>query len=532
MQGSPQRPAIPDQPMTWPMIPAESIRKAVIDTTFTSDPRGLLIQYAHVRGPLDLGYANIARPLTMVHCEFTDVPIFAAAKLKRLTLDRSRLPGIRLDSAEVSSGVSAEGAFFLGQFNATGMMLTGQLNLNHTHIHNASGIAVALDGSHITGSVAANGIVTSGSIRAIESTVTRNFDMTDASVSGGLNFERTHIGGALNAASSTITNQTKIIGCTIDGPLTFAGSEFLNSGGRALSLDGSHVHGNANLRSITAAGTVRANQATIEGRLVLTDSQLGGRSDRVALELSRSIIGAITFRETLIIGTVELPGSTFGTFDADALPSGSLDLTGWHVKDIRGILRNSWREGRRWLRQTPDAKFSIQPWLELAAFHERVGQTSYARLLRAEVERTVARRAPWPSRVIRQIYGAIVGYGYYPLAAFGWLAILMALTALTTFNVGHDHFVAASPSAASAITQGCPSTITAATTRRCVSAGYPVFNDAAYAITSISPAGALSAPSWLPQPGWLATLLTLSKMAGWILTALAIAGVTGLLRRR
>lgn len=60
---------------------------------------------------------------------------------------------------------------------------------------------------------------------------------------------------------------------------------------------------------------------------------------------------------------------------------------------------------------------------------------------------------------------------------------------------------------------------------------YPALDPWSYAVTVVTPTTALVSPAWAPTSWWLQTFMTVFKVRGWILTALFLAGITGLLRK-
>jgi hypothetical protein len=84
-------------------------------------------------------------------------------------------------------------------------------------------------------------------------------------------------------------------------------------------------------------------------------------------------------------------------------------------------IRHDRKAAADWLRRHNAAKeFVAQPWHELANVYERNGQPADARWMRWNAAQGVTHTSPLWSK-IRNIYGAAVGHGYYPLRAAGWL---------------------------------------------------------------------------------------------------------------
>jgi hypothetical protein len=69
-----------------------------------------------------------------------------------------------------------------------------------------------------------------------------------------------------------------------------------------------------------------------------------------------------------------------------------------------------------------------QPWHELASVYDRNGQPADARWLRREAARGVTRTSRSGPKLVRWIYGALTGHGYYRLRAAFWLVLAVLVT--------------------------------------------------------------------------------------------------------
>ncbi len=213
------------------------------------------------------------------------------------------------------------------------------------------------------------------------------------------------------------------------------------------------------------------------------------------------------------------------------------------------MLRTDRKIAARWLASAPS--FVAQPWHELAQVYDRNGQPSDARFLRLRAARLTTKHAPWWSKPPRWGYGLLVGYGYFPLVAGAWLVAAV----FTAWLIGGTHTAAFVPSNPAALqsalvssaaagktnalrpaTQNTPSVtaskVTGAT--NCDQLGsYPCLRPLLYSLDVVLPPTVTTGQStaWRPTQDWIAYTLTSLRTFGWLLTALLLAGVTGLLRK-
>ena len=273
----------------------------------------------------------------------------------------------------------------------------------------------------------------------------------------------------------------------------------------------------------------------------------------MALDLERIQVDSLMLRDMhLQAGGLQLGYARIGVLvvddhlPADAALPGPLSALGWTVQDVDGVIRHDRKAAATWLRTAPaEHSAATQPWHELAAVYDRNGQPADARRLRAQAAWRSTRTAPLGSKIVRTVYGLLVGHGYYPLLAAVWLALALTATGILTAT----HLAAFSPTMPTAATPTSPPTsssaapaapaITGATPCHQrhipaqVAATYPCLNPALYALDAGLPtATGGTASAWRPTTnGWLPLTLTLLRTFTWITTALLLAGVTGLLRK-
>ncbi|OBH75982.1 hypothetical protein A5681_10140 [Mycobacterium scrofulaceum] len=398
-----------------------------------------------------------------------------------------------LDSAEIKRSLIASCFEVDGVIWAPRAHIGGVLDLREAKLRNADGNALVLDGAHIAGGMFANGCEADGTLRAM----------------------RAHIGGALEL------NEAKL----------------RNGNGQALLLDGAQIRGDVLAIGCEAHGEFSAVSVDISGGLALSRAKLRNGDDN-ALKLDASSMRLLKIQDVDVEGTVRLYKTEIGNLVTDANPPAPLVATGWQVSDVDGPLRSNWAAARRWLGKTDES--SAQPLHALAAVYERNGDPVGARRLRFAAATKVTRQSRIPTRILRSLYGALVGHGYYPLLAGFWLAIVV-LVATIIVAANRADFVPTNRDAAAKAAlayaeqthRSVPQRITAQ--ESCdLRLDYPCLNPFTYTMSAVAPNFGNMTSDWaIPSDAtnWLTIALPLLKLTAWALTALLAAGVTGILRK-
>jgi hypothetical protein len=202
------------------------------------------------------------------------------------------------------------------------------------------------------------------------------------------------------------------------------------------------------------------------------------------------------------------------------------------------------RAAAEWLSGTgsgENSEFVAQPWHELASVYDRNGQPADARWLGREAARGVTRTSRPGPKLVRWIYGALTGHGYYPLRAAFWLVLVV----LVTMSIVATHRADFAPTATNraAWKPNVPASqsaepITGATPCDQLKDPATCLNPVLWSFDNVLP-GTLAtgqAAVWTPNAAqgwsqWVPYTLGALKLLSWILVALLLAGVTGLLRK-
>jgi hypothetical protein len=361
-----------------------------------------------------------------------------------------------------------------------------------------------------------------------------------------LTLDNAEIKGSVFLGNLTATGEVRAVAATIGGQLDLEDANLTNEGGVALNLDSAEIKGAAFLENLTATGEVWAVAATV-GELELDDANLTNEGG-LALRLDTVRLRRLSLAPASIKGGVGLAGAQIDLLavpeNMNVLTANDLNASGWRLQDVHGAIRRDRRAAADWLTSTgsgKDSEFVAQPWHELANVYDRNGQPADARWLRWSAARGVTRTSPWSSKPIRWIYGALTGHGYYSLVAALWLilAVLMTVGIVATNRTDF------APTATNRAAWGpdvpldqSTQPITGATPCDQLKDPSTCLNPVLWSFDNVLP-GTLAtgqAGLWTPNGArgwnqWVPYTLGTLKLLSWILVALLLAGITGLLRK-
>ncbi len=545
----------------------------------SSDGTAFTLDGAHVEGGVFLGDGLRARGKIRALGATIDGPFSL-----RGTVVESPDGAVVLDGATVGRGAFLDGGFqATGEVRALGATINGQLSLRGARLSTPSADALSIDRARIDGDLFLDeGFEASGAVRAPGATITGILSLRGAKIRNlngdALNLDRIQIGGsAFMDEEFEATGEVHALAASITGDLSLRKAKLDNPEGDALNLDGATLSRTVFLdRGFEAHGAVSALGTTVVGQLVLRNAildnpegiafNLEGATVHGGLTIEADIRGSVSLRESLLeertivqVGdsagldvsaaganltwldvrlgdesrsTIDLAYSTIGRVDIHPLSSLSLTgAVGWSLGALHGELLTRHRDVVRLLHELPrggSGGFVPQPWKELANAIERAGEPAQARRLRWQAARRTTRASPLLSRAfIRIPYGLVVGYGYYPLLTMAWILAVWAGAVAIAF-LFRDSFIPTDAALAHAL-----SAATSPDDARALLVGYPAFNPALYALDiSIPAANTGESAAWrLEGNGGIASLFAVAKAFSWGLTALLVAGITGILRK-
>ncbi|AKU14668.1 hypothetical protein VV02_00250 [Luteipulveratus mongoliensis] len=458
-------------------------------------------------------------------------------KLNEVRLDNPGQNALNLGRAELRGDWSARKLRATGQVRARGAKI-GELTLDDAVLTNLGDNAITLDRAEIQGDWSADRLTAEGRVRAHGVRVGGKLKLNEARLcnpgKSALNLGRAEIQGDWSAYKLRATGEVRARGAKV-GQLSLNDAILSNPAGDALTLDRIEIQGDWSADRLRTTGRVRAKAATIGRQLTLRDATLSNRhesalgTDKIALNLERAEIAHLILHLTPeSIGGLEAFGVGVRNLEVSGTLPTPLTGSGWSIGDLHGPVRTDRRVAQTWLDSAP--RFVSQPWQEIAAVYEHNGQPADGRRLRFSAAHRTAKHSPGSTRIVRYAYGALVGYGYYPLLALIWLVLLAGLC----WGVAVDRDSFAPTAAARATTQAgpaCPGTpLSAATPRNCLIPDYPEYNPLLYAINTVTP-GSLQDSAWAPTGTIRSFTVMMAKTAGWVLAAFLLAGLTGLLKK-
>jgi len=529
-------------------------------------PRSLRLAGARITGVLDLEASTLACPVLLRGCYFDESIALIEASTYALRLPGCHVPGLLAAQLRTQGNLELNDGFTShDEIDLVGAHIGGQLNFNGATITNPDGIALRADGLTVDqallfgsgfrarGEINLNGAHVGGQLNfngaALTNTDGVALDATDLTVDqlmlcgsgfhaeGNVNLGGTHVGGQLSFVGATLTNpngvalhadsltidehmlchggfraegEVNLIGAHVGGQLNFNGATLTNPNGMALCADGLTVD-QAMLCStgFRAEGEVNLRGARVIGQLNF-DGAVLTNPDGHALYLQDLHARAFLLRpKTPPEGEVDLTNAQVGFFlDEEATWPTSLAVRGFIYDALYERTPISVTARLRWLDRDP-AGYAPQPYEQLVAVYRRAGRDEDAR--KVAIARQRARRGvlKLPGKVWNSLLRWTVGYGYRTWQAGGWLLRLLV--------VGAAIFAWAYPGdMALAKKQGDP---------------LPAFQPWVYSLDVLLPVVNLHQEEfWIPQgvARWWAWF---SILAGWLLTTMVIAALTGLLKK-
>jgi hypothetical protein len=526
-------PSDPSAPRIRAALLAHLITGGCPETPVTA--AGIRLMGAVIDGPLTLNFCTAKGETDLRACHFTEPVSLRRAHLTQLVLSGSQLPALQAE------GLTVEGAVFL-----IGVSLPGRLSLASASI----GGQLALHGS-TTGPITLQGARIGGSVHM----------------------------RAADVRPFTANGEVSLAGAEIGGQLACDGGAFLNPGKMALNLQRARIAGDAILR---ANGPLPFR---VEGELHLSGAEIGGQLDLAgahltnpeghALSAARMTVGAEFFWQDVQVpaGTVHIPSARVGDLvdDPESWPAGRSYLDGFSYDRITRDAPVDAATRLIWLARcpAPGARFLPQPYTQCAATLARMGHEAEARLI-LEARSRLKGRARRAARVSRgdalalpltafdwlwdRAAWAVVGYGYRPFRALGWLlglSLLSAFLAMMAWDEGsmapNNDLIAASEGWQTMLNRDClpdplPGCLANPAAEWNGTAGPGVdwesFHPLAYGADVVVPVLELGQTrSWSPSKDrgpwghtlWWARWVLMSL--GWAVTALGAAAATGIIQR-
>lgn len=423
------------------------------------------------------------------------------------------------------------------------------------------------------------GALVSGRLRLSYSTVQGNAILERCRFQQPISADRTHFERSFRLRDSVIPSLSAM-GATVDAQFSCQGTTFLEKKYVSIDLQRAVINGSIFLTNVTTYASVDLNGAKIGGSLECRKASFSSKNG-AAFEAPNCIVsGGFFFRDIASLdGEVHLSGAHVNFLQDDAQSwdeAHDLALDGFTYDRISGSnSATDFQTRLKWLEKGDrfNDTFFPQPYTQLAKVLHEMGHERDAREIRVVLAEKLAiehrkhlkkEHTPDPNRppalgfgiakfLLRARWGiswgvdflfrSVVGYGFKPARSLYWLGGLIALAwfmALGAWETGQF----TPNSAPILVSQDWIDIATdphAAQKWSAVNAAgqdWETFNSFAYAADIVIPIIEIGQTSaWAPSPArgpwggalwWMRWVFT---AAGWTISALGAAAITGVIRR-
>jgi sRNA-binding regulator protein Hfq len=495
------------------------------------------------------------------------------------------------DGIKVGGGIYLRKGFKAhGEVRLVGASINGDLDCEDGHFSNPGKDALIADRIKVEGAVyLCDGFNAEGEVRLLNASIGGNLDCRNCRISNPgkitLNADGVKVEGDVCLAKGfKARGEVRLVGASIGGYLDCASGQFSNPSNRALSADSVEVEGEVYLHDgFKAEGEVRILGASIGGNLDCSNGQFSNPGGKALNADLAKFAGVVYLRDGFKAeGNVSLAVAEIGkhlqwwgvrspekvTLDlrsaraktlwdekASWPPKGQLYLQGFVYEElfhrapagaedrIDWLNRNNEELGELPKTATTSEKraFFAQPYQQLASVLRNAGQEDEADEILIEKNKQVAQWTRkgsanwWWYRVI----GPPIKYGYRPMVTFKW-SVAVIILGIFLFGSGYRHDLI-TPTSKDAYEErdGKPTPI--------IREDYPRFNSFIYSAEMFVPLVKFyQAEYWLPNANREAVIfhghmkfsgaalrvyLWFHIAAGWFLTTIWVAGLTGVIKK-
>ncbi|MCA1789777.1 MAG: hypothetical protein LC667_07945 [Thioalkalivibrio sp.] len=480
---------------------------------------GVDLTGAYVTGTLDLSFAT-ARGLTgLFDCRFESRIEALQARFGFLNLTRSHLQGLIAQGAQMTGGAFLRESTVKGKVSFAGAGICGQLDCDGAHLENLEGDAFNAQGAQVKGDVFLRKVTAKGKV--------------------------------------------SLSGAKIAGQLSCNGAQLENLEGDAFNAEGSRVTGSVVLEKLTAEGEVILSGAEIGGQLSLDGARFeAAGGEALTLQSTRVDEGFLWRKVKGVRGLVDLSGARVSDLVDDTASWEKVErlyLNGFRYETIHGPMNARMRLD--WVAKDAAmiGEFRPQPYEQLARVYKSMGhQADWRRVL---IEKETLQRADerkrmvgfwgsvwWPLKASADfLLWLVVGYGYRPFRVVVVLLVLWLIggvMAHQAWQAGdfapNSDVILSTPEwrALAADGSGVDNPAEAWSAKYGAGRDWETFHPAAYAFDVVVPIVTIGqTEAWAPSTTrgpwgwhlwWVRWGLT---VAGWIVTAVGAAAITGIIRR-
>ena len=456
------------------------------------DPHGIQVVCAKIEGGLDLNFLTVGFPIGLFSCSIPAGIRLRDARTRTLVFQGSHTASIAADRLHADGSIFLrEGFVAEGEVRLLGAKITGDLSCIGGKLENENGDALSADGAKIGGTVfLREGFSAKGGVRLLGANIRGNLDCTNGKLENedghALSADCANIGGNVFLSEGfSARGEVRFHRARIGADFDCRGGSFENAGGHALNLEGAEVKRALFMREgFSSKGGIILGLCSV-AQLVDDKASWPGKGELV------------------------LDGFLYRQFAGDDVPTSAGDRLVW-------------------LGLQPDKPFRPHPYEQLAKVLKDMGHNGEAK--KVLIAREDARREfgdmPWLGKCWSGVLKWTIGYGYLPRRVLYWVAGAVAI-GFVLFWISHStgmmvqvKELAPVGEAATQQTQDCAP-----------------FSPFLYSLDTFLPIVNLHQEQYwepVPQGIWGSFIwwyLRIHILSGWGLTTLAVAGVTGLVRK-
>jgi hypothetical protein len=557
-------------------IRAGLIRALLLGTGDCTPPaRGLWIEGAWITGKLDLQGEALPVPLVLLNCTLEEDVMLRDCTLPALHLTGTHLPKLDAQRLQCNGPLHLRAGFqATGLVDLTGATIDGQLDCAGGKFL-AKGLALNCDTISVGAAVfLRTGFEAQGEVKLV-----------GAKIGGQLDCDRGKFLAAIMAlncngisvgASVFLRNEfeahgkVNLVRAKIDGQMACNRGKFLAEG-IALHCDATIVGADVFLQDeFEARGRINLNRAEIAGNLVLSSATLTTGLDAQGMRVRAQFVWADIEGDGIEVDLIDAKVGTLVDSPGSWTSVKRLRLSSFRYDRIESKM--DVQERLDWLTKH-DASvrpFTPQPYVQLANVLRRQGMISAVNTVMikredlqrdADMKQAVQGNEWWGLFALVMLlrpflslpFKWMFGYGHQPSRVLFWIAVILGITICCAQQI-HIHGQFAPTSSVVLTSQDWLDSFPTeplhpdsplwrtqmdAWAQTTSGRDYTSFSAFLYALDLFIPLDALGQEkNWAPsaERGWWGDwghrLRWLVQMAGWVITAIGAAVVTGLIGRR
>lgn len=557
-------------------IRAGLIRALLLGTGDCTPPaRGLWIEGAWITGKLDLQGEALPVPLVLLNCTLEEDVMLRDCTLPALHLTGTHLPKLDAQRLQCNGPLHLRAGFqATGLVDLTGATIDGQLDCAGGKFL-AKGLALNCDTISVGAAVfLRTGFEAQGEVKLV-----------GAKIGGQLDCDRGKFLAAIMAlncngisvgASVFLRNEfeahgkVNLVRAKIDGQMACNRGKFLAEG-IALHCDATIVGADVFLQDeFEARGRINLNRAEIAGNLVLSSATLTTGLDAQGMRVRAQFVWADIEGDGIEVDLIDAKVGTLVDSPGSWTSVKRLRLSSFRYDRIESKM--DVQERLDWLTKH-DASvrpFTPQPYVQLANVLRRQGMISAVNTVMikredlqrdADMKQAVQGNEWWGLFALVMLlrpflslpFKWMFGYGHQPSRVLFWIAVILGITICCAQQI-HIHGQFAPTSSVVLTSQDWLDSFPTeplhpdsplwrtqmdAWAQTTSGRDYTSFSAFLYALDLFIPLDALGQEkNWAPSAerggwgDWGHRLRWLVQMAGWVITAIGAAVVTGLIGRR